>query len=131
MLKTSSTKSTKPRKDVVRVSVDSRAGRDGGELDGSGIDNGEVDSGEVGDDEFGKKGENPSKSKNSPKFKKTELDYLISGARRAFTKLRQVFIKASILHYFDPECHIRVETDASGYAIGGVLSQLTLDNSGR
>ena len=42
--------------------------------------------------------------------------------------MRQAFIKAPILRHFDPECHIRIETDASGYAIGGVLSQLTSDH---
>ena len=45
--------------------------------------------------------------------------------------MRQAFVKAPILHHFDPERHIRVETDASGYAIGGVLSQLTSDDVGR
>ena len=38
-----------------------------------------------------------------------------------------MFTEAPILQYFDPECHIRIETDALGYAIGGVLSQLTSD----
>ena len=32
-----------------------------------------------------------------------------------------------ILQYFDLEQYIQVETDASGHAIGGVLSQLTND----
>ena len=58
-------------------------------------------------------------------------DFLIPGAKLIFTKLRQAFLKAPILHHFDPERHIRIETDASGYAIGGVLSQLTSDDSGR
>ena len=48
--------------------------------------------------------------------------YLTPGAKRAFTQLRQAFIKAPILRHFDLECHIQIETDASGYAIGGVLS---------
>ena len=39
-----------------------------------------------------------------------------------------MFTKALILQYFDPECHIRIETDASGYTIGGILSQLTSDH---
>ena len=64
------------------------------------------------------------------KSKKTELGFLTSGVRMVFTKLRQVFIKASILHHFDPEQHIRVEIDVSGYDIGGVLNQLILDNLG-
>ena len=57
--------------------------------------------------------------------------YLTPEARLAFTQLRQAFNKAPILRHFDSECHIRIETNASGYAIGGVLSQLTLDNLGR
>ena len=48
-----------------------------------------------------------------------------------FTELRQAFLKAPILHHFDPEHHIWIETDVSGYAIGGVLNQLTLDDLGR
>ena len=55
-------------------------------------------------------------------------DFFTPGAKLVFTKLRQVFVKAPILHYVDPECHIRIGTDKSGYAIGGVLSQLTLDD---
>ncbi len=55
--------------------------------------------------------------------------FLTPEARKAFTKLRQAFVEALILNQFDPECHIRIETDASGYAIGGILSQLTSDNS--
>ena len=116
MLITSSTKSAEPRKGVVGVGGDSRARHGGGELDGSWMNNIEVDGGEVEDDKVVKKGRNLSKSK------KTDLDFLISGARKAFTKLKQVFIKAPILYHFDPKRHIRVETDASGYTIVGVLS---------
>ena len=56
--------------------------------------------------------------------------YLTPNAKQAFIQLRQAFTKAPILQHFDLECHIRIETDASSYTIGGVLSQLTLDNSG-
>ncbi len=45
--------------------------------------------------------------------------------------MRQAFLEAPILNHFDPERHIRIETDALDYAIGGILSQLTLDDSGR
>ena len=48
-----------------------------------------------------------------------------------FTKLKQVFIKASILYHFNPKYYIWIETDVSGYAIGGVFSQLTSDDLGR
>ena len=53
---------------------------------------------------------------------------LISDARQAFSQLRQAFTKTVILRDFDLECHIQIETDASSYAISGVLSQLILDN---
>lgn len=54
--------------------------------------------------------------------------FLSSNARQTFTRLRQVFIEALILSYFNLERYIRIETDASSYTIGGVLSQLTLDS---
>ncbi len=38
------------------------------------------------------------------------------------------FSKALILRHFEPKCHIRIETNASGYVIGGVLNQMTLDH---
>ena len=133
MLKTSGSTepSTRPGEGVVGVGGDSRAGRDG--IDGSGMDDVEVDGGEVEVDEVGKKGRKTSKSKNSSKSKKAvgPSDFLTPGAKLAFTKLRQAFLKAPILHHFDPERHIRIETDVSDYAIGRVLSQLTLDDSGR
>ena len=55
--------------------------------------------------------------------------YLTPKARQVFTQLRQAFTKAPILQHFNPKCHIRIEIDASGYAIGGVLSRLI--NSGQ
>ena len=81
-----------------------------------------------GDNEVKKKSWNPSKSKNLSKSKKTELGFLISRARMAFTKLSQAFIKALIRNHFDLERHIRVDRNVLGYAISGVLSQLTLDD---
>ena len=56
--------------------------------------------------------------------------YLTPNAKQTFIQFRQAFTKAPILRHFHPECHIRIETDASDYAIGGVLSQLTVDNLG-
>ncbi len=50
---------------------------------------------------------------------------------KAFTELKQAFIEAPIQNHFDPEHHIRIETDTSGYAISGIFSQLTSDNLGR
>ena len=57
-----------------------------------------------------------------------EPTFLTCGTKETFNQLRQVFTKAPILRHFDPECHIWIETDVSGYAIGGVLSQLTSDH---
>ena len=130
MLKTSSTESAEPKKGVVGVGGGSKAGRDRSGINGSEIDDVEVDGGEVEVDEVGKKGWKTSKSKNSSKSKKAvgPSDFLTTGAKLAFTELRQAFLKAPILHHFDPERHIRIETDVSGYAIGGVLSQLTSES---
>ena len=57
--------------------------------------------------------------------------FLTTKTRRAFTKLRQAFIKALILNHFDPERHIQIETDASGYVISGVFSMLTSNDLGQ
>ena len=73
-----------------------------------------------------------NKSRNStcvPNIGATgEPNFLTPDAKKAFNHLRLAFIEAPILRHFDPESHIRIETDASGYAIGGVLSQLNLDS---
>ena len=68
-----------------------------------------------------------SKNQDFPKFRneKVEMGFLTPKARLAFTQSRQAFVKAPIFHYFDSESHIRIETDVSSYAIGGVLSQLS------
>ena len=132
MLKISSIKSAKPRKSKTGDGSDKKARRDGSKLNGSEMDDIEVDDGEIEDNAVEKKCRKTSKSKNPFKFKKmVESDFLTSKARLAFTKLRQAFIKAPILYQFDSKHHIRVETNASGYAIGGVLSQLTSDDSGQ
>ncbi len=90
----------------------------------------------------GQKGQKTAKSKKWIRAKKSEASqvknfknqsgsFLTFQARKAFTKLRQVFVEALILNHFDLERHIQIETDASGYAIGGSLSQLTSDDLGR
>ena len=53
-----------------------------------------------------------------------ELIFLILYVKEAFNQLRQAFTKALILWHFDPEYHIQIKTDASGYAIWKILSQL-------
>ena len=59
-----------------------------------------------------------------------DFDYLTPAAKKAFNYLRHAFTQAPILQHFDPERHIRIETDVFGYAINGVLSQLILDDLG-
>ena len=79
----------------------------------------------------GKKSKKPSKSRNSPNFNITEAgpSFLTPDARTAFNRLQITFTEAPILWHFDPEYHIRIETDALGYAIGRVLSQMTSGTS--
>ena len=46
------------------------------------------------------------------------LDSLLLKAKQSFTKLVQTFIKIPILHHFDSDYYICMETDLSDYAIG-------------
>jgi hypothetical protein len=45
----------------------------------------------------------------------------------AFDELKACFTQAPILRMYDPSKPLRVETDASGFAIGAILSQLFVD----
>ena len=45
--------------------------------------------------------------------------------------MRQAFVEALILNHFDPKRHIQIETDALGYAIGGIFSQLISNDLGQ
>lgn len=56
-------------------------------------------------------------------------DFLIFRAKMTFLYLKMVFTKVPILHHFNLKSHIWNETDASGYAISRILSQLTLDQN--
>ena len=58
---------------------------------------------------------------------KNVSNYSTQDAKKTFDQLRQAFTKAPILQYFDLKQYIWIETDASGYTIGGMLSQLTND----
>ena len=86
MLKTSgSTKSkTQPGEGGVGFGG-RRAGYGGSKLDGSEFDGIEVDSIEVEDNEVGKKVQKRSKSKN---LSKSTLDFLTSGTKLVFSKLK-------------------------------------------
>jgi RNase H-like domain found in reverse transcriptase/Reverse transcriptase (RNA-dependent DNA polymerase)/Integrase zinc binding domain/Chromo (CHRromatin Organisation MOdifier) domain/Integrase core domain len=44
-------------------------------------------------------------------------------AEQAFQKLKRAFMEAPILQHFDPERPITLQTDASGFAIAGILNQ--------
>ena len=44
-------------------------------------------------------------------------------AQDVFNTLKTAFLQAPVLIHFDPEKPIRVETDASGWAIGAILTQ--------
>ena len=79
----------------------------------------------------GKKSKKPPKIGNTPNFnaKDTGPSFLTPKARSALNLLRLAFIEVPILWYFNPECHIYIETNALGYAIGSVLSQLSSGTS--
>ena len=65
-----------------------------------------------------------SKNHDFPKSKpeKAGNDFLTSEAKLAFTQLKQAFVKAPILYYFDLKSHLQIKTDASSYTIGNILS---------
>ena len=107
MLRMSSTQSAKNLSLLLNVAENAKIG-----IDGSNCENGTV--------------EKLPRSKNL-----NWAGYLIPKARSAFTQLRKAFIEAPILRHFNLECHIGIETDASGYPIARVLSQLTFDNLGQ
>ena len=55
---------------------------------------------------------------------KKGIKFLLSfKARQAFSKLKKALTSAPVLVMFDPNKQVTIETDASDYAIGGVLSQ--------
>ena len=70
---------------------------------------------------------NSSKSGNSTNLNTTEdgPKVLSPNAKTTFNCLWLAFTKVPIFWHFNPEYHIWIKTDALGYAIGGVLSQLT------
>ena len=45
----------------------------------------------------------------------------------AFLKLKEALTHAPVLQYYNPNARIRLDTDASGYGIGGILQQTTND----
>jgi hypothetical protein len=57
-------------------------------------------------------------------LRKDQNFYWSSQAQEAFEELKHRFTSAPILHHFDPNLPIRLHTDASGFAISGIISQL-------
>ena len=78
-----------------------------------------------------KSGKKLSKSENSTNFDAMEVGpkFLTPDARTTFNRLWLAFTEALILWHFDPEYYIWIKTDTLGYAISGVLSQLTSGTS--
>ena len=70
-------------------------------------------------------------SKSSTSKDPIGAGYLISDVKKALNFLRQVFIQVFIPQHFNPKRHIRIGINASSYTIGGIFSQLTLDNLGQ
>ena len=60
-------------------------------------------------------------------LKKDSLFAWESSQQEAFQKLISIFTSSPVLCHFDPSLPIILETDASDFAIGGVLSQIHLD----
>ena len=65
-----------------------------------------------------------TQSKKLSKFKKTvrSLDFFTPETKLVSIKLKQVFVKAPILYYFDPERYIWIKTDILRYIISEILS---------
>ncbi len=72
-----------------------------------------------------------SKASRAKNLSSQSGSFLTSKARKAFTKLRQAFVKAPILKHFNPKRHIQIEIDASSYVIGRIFSLLTSDDLGQ
>lgn len=62
--------------------------------------------------------------KGSKNGKKPGSVQLNERETKAFRTLLEAFTKAPLLRFFDPARPIRVETDASGFGMAGILSQL-------
>ena len=69
----------------------------------------------------------PADAEKTPKTSSIS-NFLPFEAKLVFLRLKQAFTEVSILYDFDPERYIRIEIDASGYAISGILSQLILES---
>jgi RNase H-like domain found in reverse transcriptase len=59
--------------------------------------------------------------------KKLGAFYWIEEVNKVFNVFKKLFITVLILRMFDPLFRMRLETDASGFIIGAVISQLFHD----
>ena len=57
--------------------------------------------------------------------------YLTPDTKKVFNLLRHIFTQTAILHHFDLEWYIWIETRVSNYAIGRLFSLLTIDDLGQ
>ena len=62
--------------------------------------------------------------KGSKNGKKAGPYIMTNEVRKAFKRLKNAFSSAPVLQHFDPSKPIHIETDALGFAIMGILSQL-------
>jgi RNase H-like domain found in reverse transcriptase len=60
--------------------------------------------------------------------RKTGIFYWTEKANKTFRTLKELFTTVPILRMFDPLFRTRLETDASGFVIGAVISQLFHDS---
>ena len=55
------------------------------------------------------------------------MEFLTSGAKKAFIYQQKTFTKASIFTYFDLKHCIRIKTDVLGYLISRILNWMISD----
>lgn len=61
-------------------------------------------------------------------YKATDNSYFLTlNTKSTFSQLRQAFIEALILYYFDSKYYIKIKIDASNYVIYDILSYLTFN----
>lgn len=63
---------------------------------------------------------------NLSKVNSSTMHFLMPKARVTFICLKKAFTKVSVVHYFHPERHIRIETEISDSAISEISNQLSL-----
>lgn len=75
----------------------------------------------------------PDSARQGPAMRREESVALNLGpeGRKAFQELKDAFLKVPILAHFENGRRTRVETDASGGAIGAICSQLVPDRDGK